>query len=288
MQTAQSAGARLRSLLRAPGLVVAPGASDALTARLVTEAGFSAVYCTGGGISRSRGLPDLGYTTQTELAERIANMTEACALPMLVDADAGFGGVLGVQRTVRLLERAGAAGLHIEDDEIPRRSRDAVANLIPAEAMALRIEAACEARADRDFVIVARTDVLPHLGLDAAIDRANLYAAAGADLVYVEFSRTRDVIEQVARRVKAPKLISLNKGENELVPPATLAEMGYKLLTLPSDTQLAAIHAMRAVLRHVRAHGTSDGFDAMISFAERERLVDTAAHRAIEDRFMRS
>ena len=288
MTTKASAGARLRALLEASTIVVAPGAPDPLTARLVAEAGFAAVYCTGGGISRSRGLPDLGYTTLTELVERVSNMAEACALPMMVDADSGFGGVLNIQRTVRLIERAGAAGLHIEDDNIPRLTRDAAVNLIGTEEMGLRIRAACRARLDQNFLIIARTDVLPHLGLDEAIDRANRYADAGADLVYVEFSRTRQTIEAVARRVTAPKLISLNKGENEQLTPALLAQMGYKLLTRPSDTQLAAIHATRAVLRHLKERGTTEGFDAMISFAERDELVETAGHRAIENEFMRS
>jgi 2-methylisocitrate lyase-like PEP mutase family enzyme len=279
----KSAGAELRAMMARPGIVIAPGASDALTARLVEEAGFSAVFCTGGGIARSHGLPDLGYLTASELVARIANMTETCALPMIVDADSGFGTALNLRRTVRALERAGAAAMHIEDMEVPRRHRDAAANYLEPEAMARRIRAACAARLDPQFVVIARTDVTLDLGVDAAIDRANRYADAGADLVYVEFSKTRAIIEAVARRVTAPKLISLNKGENELLTAGELAEMGYKVLTHPADTQLAAIHAMRAVLHHLKRHGSSGGFEAMISFAERDRIVDTAAHRAIED-----
>jgi 2-methylisocitrate lyase-like PEP mutase family enzyme len=280
-----SEGKRLRALFAEPGIVVAPGASDGLTARLIEETGFLAVYCTGGGISRGCGYPDVGYMTLTEMAERVRNMVEVCALPMIADIDSGFGNVLTLMRAVRTFVALGAAGVHVEDMEVPRRRAAAEDNIVPGEEMAGRVRAAVSAKTDADFVVIARTDVLPCHGLDAAIDRANLYAAAGADMVYVEFLKDRAAIETVAKGVAAPKVISLNKGANELVPAADLAAMGYKLLTHPADTQLAAIHAMRALLSHLKQHGSTAGFDAMASFAERDNLIGLADAREAESAY---
>ncbi len=281
-----SAGAALKRLMVERDIVVAPGASDALSAKLIEEAGFPAVYCTGGGISRGKGFPDLGLTTLTEVVERIANMTEVCPLPMIADVDAGFGNVLTLQRAVRLFERAGAAGVHVEDMEVPHRRRHARDNIVELDEMAGRIRAAVAARTDPDFLIIGRTDCLPTHGLDEAIRRARCFAEAGADMVYVEFFIDRQQVETVAREISAPKLISLNKGENTLIPAAELAQMGYKLLTLPAELQLAAIHAMRAMLAHIKRHGTSDGFDAMVSFPDRNKLVGTDESKRVEQHYL--
>lgn len=287
MNNFSSAGEMFRKLLERPGVVTAPGAADPLTALLVQQAGFEAVHCTGGGIARSFGLPDLGYVTLSELVERVASMAEVCPLPMIVDVDSGYGTALNVQRTVRLLERAGAAGLHIEDDEVPKRSVEPARNLIAANAMAAKLQAAALARTDPSFVIIGRTNALPRLGLEEAIARANRYADAGADLVYVEFMRTRDDIEAVARRVKAPKMLTQNKGETALLSPVELDEMGYKLVAHPSDTQLAALFAIKAVLKTLKESGTVASFNDMISFAERDVIVNAGAHQQAAERFLR-
>jgi 2-methylisocitrate lyase-like PEP mutase family enzyme len=282
-----SAALQMRILLAERDIVVAPGGYDGLTAKLIEEAGFDAIYCTGGGISRSRGLPDLGYTTLTELVERISAMTEASLLPMIVDADAGFGNVLTLQRAVRLLSRSGAAGLHLEDLEIPRRHKGFQNNIIGPMEMEGRLKAALAARDDPNFLIIARTDVLRALGIDEAIERARRYADAGADMVYVEFINSRAEMEHnIARQVTAPKLISLNNGENECVHASELAEMGYKLLTLPADPQLAAIAAIRRLLAYIKQQGTSVGFDEIATFAQREALVDTSRHTSVEDTYL--
>jgi 2-methylisocitrate lyase-like PEP mutase family enzyme len=281
-----SAGAALKRLMVERDIVVAPGAADALAAKLIEEAGFPAVYCTGGGISRERGFPDLGYTTLTEVVERIANMTEVCPIPMIVDVDAGFGNVLTLQRSIRLLERAGAAGIHVEDMEVPHRRRQARDNIVDIDEMADRIRAALAARADPDFLIIGCTDCMPTHGLDEAIRRARRYAEAGADMIYVEFFVDRHQVAAVARAIEGPKLISLNKGENELIPASELALMGYKILTLPAELQLASIHAMRAILSHIKRHGTSAGFEAMASFPDRNKLVATDEHKKIEKQFL--
>jgi 2-methylisocitrate lyase-like PEP mutase family enzyme len=274
-----SAGARLRRLMELDQVVVAPGAPDALTAILIKEQGFEAVYCTGGGVSRSRGLADLGYTTLTETVERVANITETCDLPMIVDADAGFGTALSVQRAVRLLERAGAAGLHIEDEEVPPRNPSPAKNFVSFQEMTGRVRAALDARSDPSFLVIGRTDVLLHHGLDAAIDRANGYLDAGADMAYVEFLQKREDVEAIAKRVRGLKIINQIKGETAILTQTELAQMGFKIMIHPADAQLAAIHAMRQVLKHLKRTGSSVGYNHMVSFAERDRIVDTEEHR---------
>jgi 2-methylisocitrate lyase-like PEP mutase family enzyme len=276
----------LRRRLAGEGIIVAPGAADGLSAKLVARAGFEAVYCTGGGISRGMGLPDIGNVTMTEMVARVANIAEVCPLPLIADMDAGFGNVTTVMRAIRALERAGAAAVHIEDKEVPRRRRDPAGNLIAPDEMVGRIKAALRARTDPDFVLVARTDALPLEGVEAAIERANRYADAGADVIYVEHMVTRAQMEAVAVRVAAPKLVSLNKGTGEILSAHELAAMGYRILTLPADAQLAAIHAMEALLAHLKAHGSTSAFEAMIPFRRRDELVGLAEARALEDELL--
>ena len=280
----RSAGARLRALLAAQPIVVAPGVWDGLSARLVAEAGFAAAYCTGGGIARGRGWPDLGLVTMSELVATVGNIAEVCDLPLIVDLDSGFGNVLNIRRGVGLLERAGAAGLHIQDVEVPRRG--ATAGIISVPAMIGRLRAAADARRDENFLLIARTDVGPLLGLDAAIVRANQYVEAGVDMVYVEGMVTRADVELVARQVGGTKLISLNKGETVLMPPAELAALGFRLLTHPADAQLAAIAAMRRLLHHLKRAGTTAEFEPMVSFPEREAIVGLADAQSTACRFL--
>jgi len=278
----------LRRLLRQPGIVVAPGVADGLSALLVQQAGFPAVYGTGGAINRSRGVPDVGAASITELCDRVNEITDVCDLPLIVDADSGFGGIVNLRRTVKSLEKAGVAALHIQDSELPRRAADAARNYFSARDMALRVEAACDARQDPSLVVIARTDVIEHLGLDEAIARAGLYAKAGADVVYTEHMRTRDEMARAVERIQHPQLVSLNKGLGDLLGPAELAAMGYKILTHPADLQLSAIHAMRAVLRHLRDTGTTQDYRDMIGFAERDEIVGLAGVRTIESEYLRA
>lgn len=278
----RSPAERLRDLLQAKGPLIAPGVFDGLSAKLAEQAGFAALYCTGGGISRSRGMPDLGYTTLGELSERIATMTEVCSLPMIVDIDSGFGGPLALRRAIRLLERAGAAAVHVQDIEVPHRRRAPADNIVAAAEMTSRLQVALSARTDLKMLIIARTDVLPILGMEAAIQRAQTYRDAGADMVYVEFLRTRQEMEALARRLPTSKLVSLCHLEGEPVAPADLAEMGYKIATLPAAAQLAAIHAMRALFAHIKEHGSTAGFNALATFGDRDEIVGTPGDREFE------
>jgi len=281
-----TAADRLRALLARPEPVQAPGAPDPLTALLAQEAGFDAIHGTGGGIVRGLGQPDLGLFGIAELVQRIGAITEACDLPIIVDVDSGFGGPLPLARAIRLLARVDAAAVHVEDREVPRRSADPAADIMPPATMAGRIRAALEARGAAGPLVIARTDSRPTMGLDAAIDRVNRYTDAGADLVYVEFIKAREEIEAVARRVAAPKLIAVTRGETAPFTAAELGAMGFRIVIFPADAQLAAMHAMRAVFAHLRAHGTAEGFRAMSSMAERNALVGTAAASDFELRHL--
>ena len=277
-----TAADRLRALLAAPAPVVAPGAPDPLTALLAQEAGFAALHGTGGGIVRGLGQPDLGQFGLAELVARIGAITEACALPLIVDVDSGFGGPLPLARAIRLLARVDAAAVHVEDREVPRRALDPRDDLMSPARMAGRIRAALSARGAAGPLVIARTDSRPALGLDAAIDRANRYADTGADLVYVEFIKAREEIEAVARRVAAPKLVAVTRAETAPLTVEELGQMGFRIVIFPADAQLAAMAAMRAVFAHIRAKGTAEGFTAMASMAERNHLVGTEAALAFE------
>jgi 2-methylisocitrate lyase-like PEP mutase family enzyme len=276
----------LRTLLDRPGIVTLPGMSDGLSARLVEQAGFAAAYLSGGALARGMGYPDLGIVTLGELEARVRNIAEVCGIPFLVDCDSGFGGVLNLDRAVARIERAGAAGLHIDDFEVPRRRRDARDNMLSRTTMLSRLRIALAARADPDFLIIGRTDAAAHLGLDEAIRRANALADAGADLVYVEHLEDRRAIEIVARRVAAPKLVAIMTGKGAQPDADELCEMGFRAVTWPADAQLAAIGAMRATFGHLCRHGTPAGLDTNMDFALRDRIVGTPEARAFEDRHL--
>lgn len=276
----------LRHLMAGERIVVAPGAADGLTARLVEQAGFPAIYLTGGGIARSFGRPDVGTTTFTEVADRIRSIAAVTTLPLIADLDAGHGGVAATIRAVNEFANAGASAAHLEDREVPKRFSDPGANLIEPTEMVGRIRAAIDGRPFPEFMLIARTDALPALGLDATIDRANRYADAGADAIYVEHIKTVADFEVIARRVAPPKLASLNKGLGDIPTANELQEMGYKLLTLPADAQLAAIRGMQRVLVHIAQHGTSEGFDEMISFADRDAIVGLRQSSKNEEKYL--
>ena len=277
------ASARLRALLSADGVVVAPGVYDGLSARLVARAGFPAAYATGGGIARSMGYPDLGLLAMTEVADRLTNIVEQAGIPVIADADTGYGSALNVQRAVRAFERAGVAALHLEDQTFPKRcGHYDDKSVVPAAEMAQKLRAARDAASDPDLVLIARTDALAVDGLDAAVERAHVYADAGADVLFVEAPETMEQIETIARRVPQPKLINMFQGgKTPLVAVDRLGALGYRIVIIPSDLQRAAIHAMEATLEAIGRDGSSAAVaDRMVSFTDRERVVGTADYLA--------
>jgi 2-methylisocitrate lyase-like PEP mutase family enzyme len=281
--TGRRASTRLRELLRGGDVIVAPGVWDGLSARLVARAGFVAAYATGGGIARSMGYPDLGLLSLSEIVDRLANIVEHARVPVIADADTGYGNALNAQRAVREFERAGVAALHLEDQTFPKRCGhyDDKA-VVPMREMTQKVRAARDAMTDPDIVLIARTDALAVEGLDAAIERAHAYAAAGADVIFVEAPVSIEQIETIARRVPQPKLINMFQGgKTPLVPVHRLKTLGYRIVIVPSDLQRAAIRAMEDVLAALARDGSSAALaDRMASFKERESVVDTAAYLA--------
>jgi 2-methylisocitrate lyase-like PEP mutase family enzyme len=279
---------RLRALLAGGDVVVAPGVWDGLSARLVSRAGFGALYATGGGIARSLGYPDLGLLSLSEIVARLANIVEHSGVPVIADADTGYGNALNTQRAVREFERAGVAALHLEDQTFPKRcGHYDDKSVVPAREMAQKLRAAREATSDGDLVLIARTDALAIEGLDAAIERAAVYAEAGADVIFVEAPVSVEQIETIARRVPQPKLINMFQGgKTPLLPVARLKALGYRIVIIPSDLQRAAIRAMDDVLAAIARDGSSAALaDRMATFAEREGVVDTAGWLARDAKY---
>ena len=288
MSTTMRATTSLRALLKGDAIVVAPGVYDPLSALLARDAGFAAVYATGGGIARSMGFPDLGLISMNEVTDRLAGIVEHAGVPVIADADTGYGNALNVRRTVREFERAGVAALHLEDQTFPKRcGHYDDKSLVPIEEMVQKLRAARDAAQDPDLVLIARTDAIAVEGLDAALARAEAYAAAGADVLFVEAPASEAQIETIARSVAGPKLINMFEGgKTPLVPLARLQALGYRIVIVPSDLQRAAIRAMEEVLAVMRRDGNSRAVaDRMASFAERETVVRTREYLDLDRRY---
>lgn len=276
--TRTSPTAALRARIAAAEPIVAPGAYDGMSARLVQQAGFPAVYASGGAIARSTGVPDLGLLGLERIVERVATMCDAIEVPLIADADTGYGNALNAQRAVQAFERAGAAAVHLEDQVFPKRCGHYEGKaLVPVAEMAQKLRAACDARRDPDFVIIARTDAIAIEGLDGALARAGAYREAGADVIFVEAPTSRQEIERIAREVPGPKLINMfHGGKTPILPTDELVRMGYNLIFIPSDLQRAAIHAMQQTLAAINRDGHSMAVaDRMVSFKDREAIIGT-------------
>jgi 2-methylisocitrate lyase-like PEP mutase family enzyme len=247
-----TARARLRALLSEKELITAPGVFDGISASLVRRSGFAAAYMTGAGVSASGfGLPDIGLLTQTEMAERVRMIAGVLEdIPLIADADTGYGAALNVVRTVREYERAGVAALHLEDQAFPKRCGHLPdKELVGVEEYVGKLRAALDARVDENLVIIARTDARGPLGLDEAIDRANRYAAEGADVIFVEAPQSVAEIERIAAEVSAPLLINVVAGGlTPDVPPDRLAELGFRLAIHPTTVIGASTLAMLSSL----------------------------------------
>jgi 2-methylisocitrate lyase-like PEP mutase family enzyme len=269
----------LRKFIEKGDIIVAPGAYDGISARMVEQAGFPAVYASGGAISRGAGMPDLGLLGMSEIVDRLENIVDATTIPVIADADTGYGNALNVQRMVRAFERAGVAGFHLEDQTFPKRcGHYDDKSLVPTNEMAQKIRAARDAARDPDLVIIARTDALAVEGFEAAITRAEAYSAAGADVLFVEAPQTEQQIADIAARLPVPKLINMFEGgKTPLVSTERLRELGYAIVIIPSDLQRAAIWAMRETLAVIRRDGNSGAIrDRLLSFKDRESVVGTA------------
>ncbi|HEX5190180.1 MAG TPA: oxaloacetate decarboxylase [Streptosporangiaceae bacterium] len=282
--------ARLRELLSSGETIVAPGAFDPLAARLVEEAGFPAVYMTGFGTSATLlGRPDVGLLTMTEMAGNAGRIAAAVDIPVIADADTGYGNPLNVIRTVGAFEAAGVAGIHIEDQVAPKKCGHMEGKqVIAPREMAQKVRAAAEARSDPNFVIIARTDARAVEGLPAAIDRARLYRDAGADVLFIEAVLTEaEAAEVTAAFPDVPLLF--NWAEGGKTPPISLArlrELGYRIVIFPISTLLAATAAMRGILQEIATAGTPAAvLSELPSFGEFTDFIGLPQVRAVERRY---
>lgn len=269
---------KLKQQLNSGEIVVAPGAYDGLSARLVQQAGFSAVYASGGAIARSTGIPDIGLLSLTEVVDRLAQMTAVIDIPLIADADTGFGNTNNVARTVHLFEQAGVAGFHLEDQTFPKRCGHLDnKGLISQEEMVEKLQAAKAACKNPATQLIARTDGIAVEGIDSALKRAEAYHQAGADLLFVEAPQSVEQIQLIAESLSCPLLINMFVGgKTPLVPVENLKAWGYRLVIIPSDTQRAAIYAMQQTLAEIHKAGDSGACqDQMVSFADREVIVGT-------------
>ena len=288
---APGAPARLRELLNSGQTVVAPGAFDPLAARLVEEAGFAAVYMTGFGTSAALlGRPDVGLLTMTEMADSAGRIAACVDIPLIADADTGYGNPLNVIRTVGAYEAAGVAGLHIEDQVAPKKCGHMEGKLvIGADEMAQKVRAAVDARTDPDFVIIARTDARAVEGLDRALDRARRYRDAGADVLFIEALVSEAEIEAAAAAFPDVPLL-FNWAEGGKTPPVSLdrlTELGYRIVIFPIGTLLAATAAMRRILQEIAAAGTPASLlGELPTFGEFTDFIGLPEVRGIEQRYI--
>jgi len=280
---------QLRELLARPGAIMAPGVADALNARLVKRHGFEAVYMTGAGTTAVRlGMPDVGLLTATEMIDNAGRIAEASGLPLIADADNGYGGVLNVRRTIQGYERAGVAGVHLEDQVIPKRCGHlAGKQLVPVDEAVAKIRAAADARTDPDFVLIARTDAIAVEGFDAALERAAKYREAGADMLFVE-APNGEQLPKIAPRFKGVPLLynMATSGKTPFLAKPEIERLGFKLIIYPNWLMLAAIKAASEVLETLKREGSVASLAPQVpSFKEFFDLVGMDEVQALEARY---
>ncbi|HSG54986.1 MAG TPA: isocitrate lyase/phosphoenolpyruvate mutase family protein, partial [Paracoccaceae bacterium] len=281
----------LRARLTASEIVIAPGVYDGLTATLAEQAGFEALYLSGAAVAYTRlGRPDIGLTSVSEMADTMALIRDRTALPVIIDADTGFGNALNAQRTMRLYERAGASALQVEDQTYPKRCGHlADKSLISAAEMAGKIAAMADARASDATLIIARTDAIAVEGFDAAMERAEAYVAAGADVLFIEAPRTGDELAQVARtfRGRVPLLANMVEGGHTPITSATdLQALGFDIVIFPGGIVRALARTAQDYYASLRAHGSNTPFaDRMFDFDGLNARIGTAEMLAMGQRF---
>jgi len=280
----------LKKLLNRKQLLVAPGCFDGLSARLVQEAGFEAAYLSGGAIARSMGIPDIGLVTMSESIERAAQVVSAIQIPVIADADTGYGNAVNLVRSVREFERIGGAAIHIEDQITPKRCGHLDGKEVISRAeMEMKLKAALDTRTDPDFCIIARTDARGVHGLEDAIGRAQAFAKLGVDAIFVEAPQSESELAEIPKRLPdVPLLVNVFKGgKTPMLPMERLQQMGYRIAIYPSETQRAAIHAMRSALTTLKREGTTESIDASLTtFKERDKVVGLDDWQKIEHTYL--
>ena len=275
--------------LKQGGMVVAPGSYDCITARLIEQAGFGAVYMTGAGTAATLGYPDYGLVTMTEMVENAGRIAAAVGVPVIADADTAYGNELNATRTVREYEKRGVAAIHIEDQDFPKRCGHLDQKVvIPQDDFVAKIRAAAAAKRNPNFTIIARTDARAGMGFDEAVRRANAALEAGADMAFVEAPQTLDEIAAVPRLVKGPCLLNMVwRGKTPDVTPSDAERMGYRLAILPGMLLAAVISRCDAVLQELRTSGRHPALDDSMTVREMFRRMGSDDWDPLRDRFRR-
>jgi len=281
---------RLRQLFQGPGIVMAPGAFNPLSALLVEQAGFPAIYITGAGLaSNLLGVPDIGLVSMAEVLEAARRIVQVTGVPAICDVDTGFGNAVNVIRTVREFEAAGLAAIQLEDQVMPKKCGHTEGKqLIPRAEMVQKIKAAADTRQDPDFVLIARTDAIAVTGLEDALDRANAYREAGADILFVEAPRTVDEMRRITREVPGVHLVNVVEGggKTPVLRAEEYCEIGYHLAIYPIAPWTASIKAMQEVLGVLRSDGVTSRYaDRMVSFQEMFEIVGRSRYAALERKY---
>jgi 2-methylisocitrate lyase-like PEP mutase family enzyme len=278
---------QIRELLARPGIIRSLGAHDVLTALIVQQAGFETVFIGGFGTSASMlGLPDLNFLTMTEMAEAVRRMAARVSIPVIADGDTGHGDLHNVQRTIEKFESAGAAGILLEDQVMPKRcGHFANKQVVPTEEMVLKIKAAVRARNDPNFLIFARTDARQMNGLEDAIDRVNRCCAAGADIAFIEAPQSLKELEEIPRRVKYPLFVNmLSGGVTPILPVKELEQLGYKIVVCPIESLMVCARAMRELCETWKTTGRVDKLATQaMSFDEVKKLLGVEEFLKLRD-----
>ena len=269
--------AKLRQRLQQPGLIVAPGVFDMVSLRLADSFGFEALYMTGyGTVASHMGLPDAGLASYSDMVSRVTAMASMAKTPLIADADTGYGGLLNIRHTIRGYEAAGAAAIQLEDQEFPKKcGHTPERRVIPMEDMVQKIQVAADTRTDPNFLIIARTDARTSLGLNEALRRAEAYARAGADILFVESPESEEEMRQIGRSFDVPLLANMvERGRTPVLSRAELESIGYKVAIFPVTALLAGVYAMQQVYQEFQAEGSSSkGATELYDFTELSKLM---------------
>lgn len=281
---------RLQALLSSEPMLVVPGCFNALSALLIEQAGFPAIYVSGAALAGNfLGYPDIGLASMSEVLENARRIVQVTTLPVICDIDTGYGNPINVIRTVREFESAGVAGVQLEDQVMPKKCGHTEGKLlVPAAEMVQKIKAAVDARRDPDFVLIARTDAIGVTGLEDALARANAYREAGADVLFVEAPRTVEEMRAITRSVPGPHLANMVEGggKTPVLPARELQAIGYKIAIYPVSLWMSSLKAMQEVLAVLREDGTTDRYAArMVSFHEMFETVGRSRFAGLEKKY---
>ncbi|AEE90606.1 2,3-dimethylmalate lyase [Tepidanaerobacter acetatoxydans Re1] len=281
----------LRKLIEDEQILVAPGAHDVLTAKVIEKVGFNAVYMTGYGRAASYlGKPDVGLITMTEMQDQVSKLAAAVDIPVIADGDTGFGNAINVMRTVKEYEKAGAAAIQLEDQVAPKKCGHMIGRqVVSMDEMLGKIEAAISARQDPDFVIIARTDARTSMGFEEALKRAKAYAEAGADVIFFESPESKEEMIRLNKELNVPTLANMVEGgRTPLFSAKELEEMGYALVIFPTASVYTTAKSMMELMQELKSKGTTrDSIEKMIPFQEFNDLIGLPEIRELENKYVR-